>query len=167
MTLMRRIGFPVAILLILLLGPFAHAAGKKPKEQPAGKAARERAARKACLSGDYAKGVEILSDLFIDTNDPAYLFNQGRCFEQNSRYQDAIARFREYLRKTPSFNRADRTDVEKHITDCQALLGEKDEATPLRQPAQPCPSPRARWPTRRRQNRRPRLQRRRSGRLPR
>jgi hypothetical protein len=80
MTLMRGIGFPVAILPILLVGPFARAAGKKPKELPAGKAGQERAARKACLSGDYAKGVEILSDLFIDTKDPVYLFNQGRCF---------------------------------------------------------------------------------------
>ena len=46
----------------------------------------------ACLSGDYTKGVAILSELFVDTKDPTYLFNQGRCFEQNRRYDDAIAR---------------------------------------------------------------------------
>jgi hypothetical protein len=32
----------------------------------------------ACLSGDYTKGVAILSELFVDTKDPTYLFNQGR-----------------------------------------------------------------------------------------
>ena len=42
--------------------------------------ARERAAKKACLTGDAAKGVEILADLFIDTDDATYIFNQGRCF---------------------------------------------------------------------------------------
>jgi hypothetical protein len=62
-------------------------------------AAQERAARKACLKGDYGKGVDILADLFVDTKDPTYIFNQGRCFEQNRRYEDAIGRFEEYLRR--------------------------------------------------------------------
>ena len=64
----------------------------------ASRQAQELTARTSCLSGDYAKGVAILSELFVDTKDATYIFNQGRCFEQNSRYQDAIARFQEYLR---------------------------------------------------------------------
>jgi tetratricopeptide (TPR) repeat protein len=64
----------------------------------AGREAEDRAARKACLTGDYTKGISILSDLFINTRDPTYIFNQGRCFEQNRRYEDAIARFEEFLR---------------------------------------------------------------------
>jgi hypothetical protein len=42
---------------------------------------RERQAKKACLSGDYAKGVSILSDLFLETGDATYLCNQGSCYE--------------------------------------------------------------------------------------
>lgn len=55
-------------------------------------------ARTACLAGDYSKGATILSQLFVETKDPNYIYNQARCFEQNSRYQEALSRFQEYLR---------------------------------------------------------------------
>jgi hypothetical protein len=100
--------------------------------------AKERAAKKACMTGDPAKGVEILVDLFIDTDDPTYIYNQGRCFEQNQRYEDAIGRFREYLRKAQKATAEEKADAEKHIADCQALLGRKVEAAP---PAAPEPEP--------------------------
>jgi hypothetical protein len=99
--------------------------------------AQERAARKACLSGDYAKGIELLSDLFLDTRDPTHIFNQGRCYEQNSRYGEAIARFREYLRKATKIAPSDRADTEKHIADCQALLAQPEKAAVT--PAAPTP----------------------------
>ena len=84
--------------------------------------AKERAARKACLSGDYAKGVDLLSDLFVATKDPVFIYNQGRCFEQNRRYDDAIARFQEYLRAGKKLKKEERVDAEKHIADCRELL---------------------------------------------
>ena len=87
---------------------------------------RERAAKKACLTGDVAKGVDILSDLYIDTNDPTYLYNQARCYEQNSRLQDAIGQFREYLRKAVNASEADRADAQKHITELEALIGKQE-----------------------------------------
>ena len=96
--------------------------------------ARERAAKKACLTGDASRGVEILADLYIDTNDANYIFNQARCYEQNNRYEDAIGRFREYLRKATEASGAEKANAEKHITDLQALLGKKDV-----QPSQPTP----------------------------
>ena len=46
------------VVPLLLAAPPAIAASRQ---------AQERAARKACLNGDYAKGVDILSDLFVDT----------------------------------------------------------------------------------------------------
>ena len=106
-----------------------------PRALAAGVGARERSARKACLSGDFAKGVEILSDLFVETEDTTFIFNQGRCFEQNRRYEDAIARFQEYLRASPKVSAGDKADAEKHITDCQDLLD--------RQSAKLAPAPRA------------------------
>ncbi len=63
--------------------------------------ARERVARKACLAGDYAKGVAILADLFVITMDPVFIFDQGRCFEQNGRNEQAINRFRRQVRNKP------------------------------------------------------------------
>jgi len=82
-----------------------------PSAQAASRQAQEREARKACLSGDYPKGVTILSDLFVDTKDPTFIFNQGRCFEQNRRYDDAIGRFQEYLRAGTRLNNSDKASA--------------------------------------------------------
>ena len=48
--------------------------------------ANERAAKKACLSGNIDKGLELLSDLYIDYKEPIYIYNQGRCCEQGHRW---------------------------------------------------------------------------------
>ncbi len=84
---------------------------------------KERAARKACLSGDVAKGASILSELYVQTNDATYIYNQGRCFEQNGQYDEAILRFREYLRKHADAGTKPDAPAERHIADCQALYG--------------------------------------------
>jgi hypothetical protein len=76
----------IAVAFLLGTGTPATAASRQ---------AQERAARKACLSGDFAKGVDILSELFVETKNTTWIFNQGRCFQQNRRYEDAIARFHE------------------------------------------------------------------------
>ena len=87
---------------------------------------QERVARTACLAGDFAKGVTILSELFVATEDPVYIFNQGRCFEQNHRYEDALARFQEYLRVGKKLSKSDKTGAQKHIADCQSLLAKQN-----------------------------------------
>ena len=67
------------LLPCLLAVQVAHAA---PKDSDKDRERQERAAKTACLSGDYAKGVAILADLYVQTNLPNYLFNQARCFMQ-------------------------------------------------------------------------------------
>ena len=113
----------------------ALAAGKKAN----GRLLQERAARLACLNGDYTKGVAILSELFVDSKNPTYVFNQGRCFEQNHRYEDALSRFEEYLRVAQGkLTAADRETAEKHIADCKMRIPDqlsKDE------PSQPLAPP--------------------------
>ena len=116
------LALPIAVMLVV---PSTHAAGLDSKE---------RAAKKACLNGDSAKGVSILTDLYVDTNDATYIFNQGRCLEQNSRYKDAIARFREYLRKAGDQTEAERAAVQKHIDDCESLLKKEGVAGPAAEP---------------------------------
>jgi hypothetical protein len=110
----------------------------------ASKQAQERAARKACLSGDYNKGVTILSELFVDTKDPTYIFNQGRCFEQNHRYEDAVSRFEEYLRvPDANLSASDRAIAEKHIADCKDRLPDQSSRSQasVPQPFVPPPPP--------------------------
>ena len=124
----------VLFILLLLAVPSANAASKTTKVE-----AKESAAKRACLNGDPLKGVQILTDLYILSNDPTYLYNQGRCFEQNNRYEEAVGRFREYLRKIDSSTPADKANAQsarKHIADCEALLGRKlaDPDLPTRGP---------------------------------
>jgi hypothetical protein len=105
----------VSLLSVLLAA--APALGSERRVQ-------EKAARKACLTGDYTKGVAILVDLFVETRDPVYIFNQGRCFEQNRRWEDAVGRFEEYLRagETLSLKEEDKAAAKKHIADCRSRL---------------------------------------------
>jgi hypothetical protein len=107
------------------------------------KQAQERAARKACLSGDYAKGIDILSDLFVETREPVYIFNQGRCLEQNQQYKDAIARFQEYLRtgEILKLKPEDKAAAEKHIAACQETLASQTAKTPTATAPEPLPPP--------------------------
>ena len=80
--------------------------------------AKKRAAKTACLSGDYTKGVALLAEIYVDTNNPIYLFNQGRCFQQNGRYEEAVTRFREYQRKNADAGGAHDPEAEKQIAEC-------------------------------------------------
>jgi hypothetical protein len=108
---------------------------------------RERAAKKACLVGEFKKGVGILADLYVETNDPTFIYNQGRCFEQNHRWEDAVDRFLEYVRKTPDLPPADRASVDAHIADCKGHLAEQaPPPVPVAAPA-PAPAPVVHAPT--------------------
>ncbi len=96
------------------------------------KRANERAAKKACLSGEPEKGVRILAELYVDTNDITYIFNQGRCFEQNRRYEDAVGRFREYLTKGEDhLSDDDKAAAKKHIETCESYLPKTEPRSPL------------------------------------
>lgn len=90
--------------------------------QAAGVEARERAAKIACTMGDYGNGVAILAEMFVSTGNPIHIFNQGRCFEQNGKYEEAIARFREFQGKHAE-KELPGVAVEKHIAECETLLG--------------------------------------------
>jgi hypothetical protein len=113
-----------------------------PSAQAASEASLERAAKKACLAGDATKGVAILAELYVRTEDPIFIFNQGRCFEQNGKYEEAILRFREYLVKKQDAGEASDPAAEKHIANCQALLdSQRQKDRPVPSPALPAPSP--------------------------
>lgn len=125
----RGFFFTVGIVLAVLLinSPTASAASKQ---------SRERAARKACLSGDYNKGMDILADLFVETQDAIYIFNQGRCLEQNQQYKDAIARFQEFLRTDAvrKLKTEDKASAENHIVACKQSIAEQVAQTPVSPP---------------------------------
>jgi len=102
---------------------------------------RELEAKTACLGGHADRGIELLAQLFAETNDPTYIYNQGRCFEQNGRAPEAITRFREYLRKTPGLADADRAEVQAHIAQLQAPGPPPTPAPAAAVPASAPPAP--------------------------
>jgi hypothetical protein len=102
--------------------------------------AKEKVAKKACAAGDFRKGVEILAGLYVNTDDTVYVFNQGRCYEQNHQWASAIDRFREYLRKSPNASASEKAEAEKHIADCEAFR-EKEEPMQVPAPVPPAPVP--------------------------
>jgi hypothetical protein len=106
----------VAFLTVALGAAQAAAAESKPTSRPA----MEKAAKKACITGDVSKGIDLLGDLYVETSDATYVYNQARCFEQNHRWEEAIDRFREYLRKAPNLTTTVKAEVDQHIAGCEA-----------------------------------------------
>jgi hypothetical protein len=66
----------------------------------------------------------------VDTDDPTYVYNQARCYQQNDRFEQALARFREYLRKKPDLAPADRAVVDAYIAECETRSGKTASPTP-------------------------------------
>ena len=114
---------------------------------------REQEAQRACLTGNPTKGIEILTDLYLSTRDPNHIYNQGRCFEQNRLYDDAIGRFREYMVKAKTLSAEEKADTERHIAACESYLAtrQREDSSPAHpetttlatQPAQSTPASRA------------------------
>jgi hypothetical protein len=125
--MMGSLRFVVALSAAIALANPALAGGKGDTAK-----SQEKTARAACLMGDYQKGTKILVDLFIETGNPVHLFNQGRCYEQNHRWEQAVDRFHEYLRKAPKLDADTRAYVDKHLAECESHL---PKATPVQTPA--------------------------------
>jgi hypothetical protein len=128
------------VTLTFVLGDGQEAVAAKPPS--ASKAqARERQAKTACLSGDYLKGISILAELFVQTDNPVHLFNQGRCYEQNVHYVEAAERFREYLRKAGEIPADVRAKVDQHIADCDAAIARSQPRPAVEAVPAPAPVP--------------------------
>jgi hypothetical protein len=97
-----------------------------PKAMSANVESKERAAKRACLVGDVEKGTGLLADLYVDTNDATYIYNQGRCFEQNGKNDQAVLRFKEYLRKAKNLSQAETDAVLKKIDELQGTAGRQE-----------------------------------------
>jgi hypothetical protein len=123
---------PTRICVITVFGVLLGLVNVAAAEDDA-RIAQERLAKKACAMGDYEKGADILTDLFVTTNDLGYVYNQARCYEQNGLWERAIVRFREYLRKATHLTARERAETEKHITECQGAL---NTAAPAAAPQQ-------------------------------
>jgi hypothetical protein len=91
---------------------------------------REIEARAACAAGDAEKGVALLARLFAETGDYTWVYNQGRCYQQNGRAEEALNRFREYLRRAKDLSAEDRSEVEGFISELEGELSRRSSGPP-------------------------------------
>jgi hypothetical protein len=111
-----------ATLTLVLLAPAGRAGAA---EDP-----RELKAKRACAAGRVDEGVDVLAELFAETGDLTYVYNQGRCYQQNGVADKAINRFREYLRRATGLSAADRQEVQQFIDELEKQR--REQAPPRR-----------------------------------
>src|SRR4051812_43241979 len=112
---MHRRWIPVAVTGLMMAGAVTANAAESRE-------AREREARKACFTGNVERGVEILLDLYVETQHPNYIYNQARCFERNGKYDQAVLSYEDYLRKATNLGDAERAQVAKSIVELRVRL---------------------------------------------
>jgi tetratricopeptide (TPR) repeat protein len=101
---------------------------------------RETQAQIECLAGRYQAGVDLLARMFAETQNANYIYNQGRCYEQNGKLDEAILRFREFLLKAKDLSADVKAEANGHIAACQAMRTEREGRAPGAVPVPP-PAP--------------------------
>jgi hypothetical protein len=93
---------------------------------------RPNEALAACASGNVDKGIAILGELYAETRNPSYVFNQGRCYQKNGQLEPARHRFAEYLRIGTS-------EPPEDIQRAQGFVKEIDDTLARQRASQPAP----------------------------
>ena len=92
--------------------------------------AKERKARVECAAGNYTEGVRLLAELWVATKDANFLYNQARCYEQNGKNDQAVTRFREYLRKATGLPAEEVAAVNRRIDELQGHATQRTAPAP-------------------------------------
>jgi hypothetical protein len=107
---------------LVLLGALASATGLAPCARAAEPPASDRRAfeaRRACAAGRVEQGIELLAQIIAETGDPNAVYNQARCYQGNGRPEQALARFREYLRIAERILPRERARVRRFIAELE------------------------------------------------
>jgi hypothetical protein len=122
----RRLSVSIAFFVsIIAIGRIARA-----DDAPASEDKRAMDALAACASGDTAKGVAILGALYAESLNPAYVFNQGRCYQKNGQLEQAKVRFDEYLRIGTKEPPEDIQRAQGFIKEIDATLAQQRASAP-------------------------------------
>jgi hypothetical protein len=118
--------------MILLAGAALCRTARADISPPPVDDSRPNAALAACASGDVAKGISILGQLYAETRNPSYVFNQGRCYQKNNQLEQARGSFAEYLRIGTS-------EPPEDLGRAQAFVKEIDDALARQRASAPAP----------------------------
>jgi hypothetical protein len=116
--------------------PQAHAAKKDKDSSKARIEPRELQAREAFAAGRYREALDLYAKLYAEKLHPTYLRNIGRCHQNMGSPEEAIASFRDYLRKAPGLPASERQEVEGFISEMETLK-EKQKQDQARQQTPP------------------------------
>jgi tetratricopeptide (TPR) repeat protein len=83
--------------------------------------AAELRARTHFAAGEYKQALDIFARLYAETLHPTYLRNVGRCHQRLGDADNAIATFRDYLRKAKDLTAEQRAEVEGFIAEMEQL----------------------------------------------
>src|SRR5688572_12505840 len=114
----RRSRPGIAVCLALVVAVVA--TGARVEGAPKTREQRETEARKACAAGRVEAGIELLAELLTEFSHANYIYNQGRCYQQNGKAEQAISRFKEYLRAAQDISTEERARVERFIKELEA-----------------------------------------------
>jgi tetratricopeptide (TPR) repeat protein len=98
-------------------------------------------ARRACASGQLERGIQLLADLIAENNDAAAIYYQARCYQENGRPEQALARFQEFLRLSPNLSARGRDEVTTAISRLEYALAEKTRQESLAARTARAPTP--------------------------
>jgi hypothetical protein len=76
-------------------------------------------ARRACAAGRVEQGIELLAQIIAETGDPNAVYNQARCYQGNGRPEQALTRFREYLRIADGLRPRERGRIRRFIAELE------------------------------------------------
>jgi hypothetical protein len=109
---------------------FCPTAARADDATASGEDKRPNAALAACASGDVAKGISILGELYAETRNPSFVFNQGRCYQKNNQLEQARSSFSEYIRIGTN-------EPPEDIQRANAFVKEIDDALARQRASQP------------------------------
>jgi hypothetical protein len=117
------------LLALFLLTQFAAIAGAAERPS-ARKDPRITQAFKACQTGQAERGVDLLNQLYADTQDPQYVVAQGRCLQKNGHPAEAAQAYKEYLRIAVDATPADRARVQDYLKEAESEVKPETTAPP-------------------------------------
>jgi tetratricopeptide (TPR) repeat protein len=117
--------------------PQAYAAKKDKESTKARTDPRELQAREAFAASRYREALDLYAKLYAEKLHPTYLRNIGRCHQNMGNPEEAIASFRDYLRKASGLPASERQEVEGFIKEMEALKEKQKQDQARQQTPQP------------------------------
>jgi hypothetical protein len=124
----------IGVLVLTTMGATA-ASAETPAPDPD---ARLGQAFEACQKGQVESGVDLLSQLYAETQNLEYVVAQGRCLQKNGKANEALRYYREYLRIAKDATPEQRDKVlayQKEAEDEARVQAPAPAATPALAPA--------------------------------